>query len=44
MRSQLDDGYREAVAAASEAPPPKIVAAYRAEYGDWPEGWPPVVD
>lgn len=43
-RAQLDDSYREAVAAAQEAPPPRTVAAYRAEYGEWPEGWPPSVE
>jgi hypothetical protein len=43
-RAQLDDSYCEAVAAAREGPPPLTVAAYRAEYGEWPEGWPPSVE
>jgi hypothetical protein len=43
-RARLDDSYREAVAAAREGPPPLTVTAYRAEYGEWPEGWPPSVE
>lgn len=41
MRATLDEGHREAVAAALEEEPPAVVRAYRAVYGDFPEGWPP---
>ena len=41
MRETLDEGYRESVAAALNAPPPTIVQAYREIFGDWPTGWPP---
>ena len=42
MRESLDDGYRDAVAAALTEPPPLIVQSYRDIFGDWPNGWPPV--
>lgn len=42
MRERLDEGHREAVAAAREEEPPAVVRAYAAVYGDFPEGWPPV--
>jgi hypothetical protein len=41
MRAKLDDGHREAVAAAQRAEPPATVRAYRAVYGAFPQGWPP---
>lgn len=41
MRDSLDEGYREAVAAALNEPPPLIVRSYRTIFGDWPTGWPP---
>lgn len=41
LREQLDDGHREAVAAAREADPPATVRAYEAVYGRLPRGWPP---
>jgi len=44
MRESLDEGHREAVAAALEEEPPATVQAYRAVYGDFPQGWPPEVD
>jgi hypothetical protein len=43
MRDSLDESHREAVEAAREAEPPSTVQAYRAVYGEFPEGWPPVV-
>jgi hypothetical protein len=42
FRERLDEGNREAIAAAAKHPPPKTVAAYRAVYGHDPQGWPPV--
>ena len=44
LREQLDDGYREAVAAAQDQEPPATVKAYRAVYGHLPDGWPPVAE
>jgi hypothetical protein len=42
LRESLDEGHREAVEQAAEGPPPRTVQAYRAVYGRWPRGWPPV--
>jgi hypothetical protein len=42
MQESLDEGYRESVAAALEQPPPAVVLAYQAVYGEFPDGWPPV--
>jgi hypothetical protein len=41
MRASLDEGYREAAAAARDAEPPATVRAYRQIYGEFPNGWPP---
>ena len=41
MQASLDEGYRESVAAALDQPPPTVVRAYAAVYGDFPQGWPP---
>ena len=41
MRESLDEGHREAVAAALEAEPPAVVRAYAAVCGQFPDGWPP---
>lgn len=41
LRASLDDGHREAVAAAQDAEPPATVRAYRQVYGEFPVGWPP---
>lgn len=41
LRESLDDGHREAVAAARGADPPATVRAYTAVYGHPPDGWPP---
>lgn len=41
MRASLDEGHREAVAAARKAEPPAVVRAYAAVYGEFPGGWPP---
>ncbi len=41
LRESLDEGYREAVAAARQADPPATVRAYAAVYGHFPAGWPP---
>jgi hypothetical protein len=41
LRESLDEGYREAVEEALNAPPPATVRAYRAVYGHFPRGWPP---
>ncbi len=41
FRESLDEGYREAVAKAQDAPPPPTVQAYKDVYGDYPRGWPP---
>ena len=43
LRSSLDEGYREAVEASRDRPPPATVRAYEAVYGSFPEGWPPEV-
>ena len=43
LRERLDESYRDSVAAARRGPPPELVLAYRAEYGELPEGWPPEV-
>jgi hypothetical protein len=42
LRESLDEGYREAVEEALDAPPPPTVRAYEAVHGDFPRGWPPV--
>jgi hypothetical protein len=42
LRASLDEGYREAVEAAQEKPPPTTVRAYQGVYGRSPRGWPPV--
>jgi hypothetical protein len=42
LRESLDEGYREAVEEARDAPPPPTVRAYEAVHGDFPRGWPPV--
>jgi hypothetical protein len=42
LRASLDEGHREAVEAALDLPPPTTVQAYRAVYGRFPRGWPPV--
>ena len=44
MRESLDRSYRESVEAAKDGPPPALVLAYQAEYGDLPQGWPPEVE
>ena len=44
MRASLDEGHREAVEAAQDRPPPTVVLAYEAVYGQYPEGWPPEVE
>ena len=41
LRESLDEGYREAVKEALNAPPPATVRAYQAVYGHFPQGWPP---
>jgi hypothetical protein len=41
LRESLDEGHREAVAAALDAEPPAVVRAYAAVYGEFPDGWPP---
>lgn len=41
MREKLDEGHREAVAAARDEEPPAVVRAYQQVYGEFPEGWPP---
>jgi hypothetical protein len=41
LRESLDEGYHEAVEQALKGPPPTIVRAYHAIYGDYPRGWPP---
>jgi hypothetical protein len=41
FRESLDEGYREAVEEALNAPPPMTVKAYEAVYGCFPRGWPP---
>jgi len=40
-QAELDEGHREAVEKAREAPPPEIVKAYLAVWGCFPRGWPP---
>jgi hypothetical protein len=42
-QAELDEGHREAVEKAREAPPPAVVCAYRAVWGCFPNGWPPEV-
>ena len=42
FRESLDEGYREAVEQALNAPPPPTVQAYAAVYGSFPRGWPPI--
>jgi hypothetical protein len=44
LRESLDEAHRESVAAAQDQEPPATVKAYRAVYGDFPEGWPPTVE
>lgn len=41
FRLSLDEGYREAIDEALQAPPPCIVQAYEAVFGRYPRGWPP---
>jgi hypothetical protein len=41
MREKLDEGYREAVEASKDRPPPHTVLAYEAVFGEYPRGWPP---
>jgi hypothetical protein len=41
FREALDEGYREAVEDALNAPPPVTVKAYEAVYRCFPRGWPP---
>jgi hypothetical protein len=41
LRESLDEGYREAIEAALDAPPPATVRAYEAVYDRFPRGWPP---
>ncbi len=41
LRESLDEGYREAIEEALDAPPPPTVQAYEAVYGHFPRGWPP---
>ncbi len=41
MRETIEEGNREAMAAARHNPPPKTVVAYQNVYGRLPEGWPP---
>jgi hypothetical protein len=43
LRESLDEGHREAVAAARDEPPPTTVRAYQSIHGRFPRGWPPVV-
>lgn len=42
MREKLAEGHREAIEASRDKPPPRTVLAYRAVYGRFPQGWPPV--
>ena len=42
LRESLDEGYREAIEEALNAPLPATVRAYEAVYGHLPRGWPPV--
>ena len=44
MQERLDAAYRESVEAALDRPPPGVVLAYEAEYGELPQGWPPEVE
>jgi hypothetical protein len=41
LRESLDEGYREALEEALNAPPPATVQAYEAVAGHFPRGWPP---
>ena len=41
LRSSLDMGFREAVEASRDRPPPATVRAYEAVNGSFPAGWPP---
>lgn len=41
FRESLNEGYREAVEEALNAPPPTTVKAYETVYGRFPRGWPP---
>jgi hypothetical protein len=43
LRESLDEGYRQAIEEALNAPPPTTVRAYEAVYGHLPRGWPPSV-
>jgi hypothetical protein len=43
MRESLDEAHRDAVEAARDEEPPATVRAYRAVFGEFPEGWPPEV-
>jgi hypothetical protein len=42
LRESLDEGYREAIEEALNAPPPATVRAYDSVHGHFPRGWPPV--
>ncbi|MFI5460910.1 MAG: hypothetical protein ACHRXM_36330 [Isosphaerales bacterium] len=42
LRESLDEGHREAMEQALNAPPPATVLAYEEVYGCFPRGWPPV--
>jgi hypothetical protein len=42
LRESLDEGYRQAIEEALNAPPPATVRAYEAVYGHLPRGWPPL--
>jgi hypothetical protein len=42
FRESLDEGYREAIEEALNAPPPRTVQAYAAVHGRFPRGWPPM--
>jgi hypothetical protein len=44
MRESLDEGYRESVELAQVKEPPATVQAYKAVYGQFPNGWPPVAE
>ena len=44
MRESLDRSYRASVEAAKDGPPPPLVLAYQAVYGELPQDWPPEVE
>ena len=41
LRGSLDEGHRDAIEEARNAPPPATVQAYEAVHGRFPPGWPP---